>query len=88
VGRPADLGGTWRLDPVELGTRLRLTHSEVPREPATGFAAGWHVILDVLDRYFAGQSWDDIWATYDPLAEHYAGLEPVSPPPGGTAARP
>ncbi|GAA1076596.1 SRPBCC family protein [Nocardiopsis composta] len=63
---------TWRLEPAEAGTRLLLTHRELPREPATDFAVGWHVILDVLDRHFAGRSWDDVWDGYGPLAEHYA----------------
>ncbi len=60
------------MEPVAVGTRLLLTHAELPREPATDFAVGWHIILDVLDRYFADRSWDDVGDSNGPLAEHYA----------------
>ncbi|GAB3764628.1 SRPBCC family protein [Microlunatus parietis] len=65
---------TWRLEPHEVGTRLILTHVDLPTEPATDFAVGWHIILDVLDRYFAGRSWADVWDQYPALAEHYQAL--------------
>lgn len=45
---------------------------EVLREPAADFAIGWHVILDTLDRYVGGESWDDVWDGYEALAGHYA----------------
>ena len=60
------------MEPVTDGTRLPLTHAEVGREPAIGYAVGWHIILDVLDRYFAGRHWADIWDAYGQLTEHYA----------------
>lgn len=63
---------TWRLEPVDQGTRLQLIHSEVLREPATEFAIGWHVILDTLDRYVEDRPWDDVWDGYDHLADHYS----------------
>ncbi|QJW35077.1 SRPBCC family protein [Cellulosimicrobium protaetiae] len=63
---------TWHLEPSGSGTRLHLTHREVLREPATEFTIGWHVILDTLDRYADGRSWDDVWDGYDLLAAHYA----------------
>lgn len=62
---------TWRLEPVEAGTRLLLTHREVVRDPAVEFAIGWHVILDTLDRYAGRHPWDDVWDDYRLLAEHY-----------------
>lgn len=63
---------TWRLEPVDGGTRLLLTHAEVAREPARDFAVGWHLILDLLDRYCAGHSWDDAWDDAGSIGEHYA----------------
>lgn len=62
---------TWRLDPVDAGTRLQLVHREVLRTPATEFAVGWHVILDTLDHYVDDRAWADVWDAYESLAGHY-----------------
>lgn len=44
----------WRLEPMDHHTRLTLSHTLEP-----GFismvAAGWHICLDVLDRFLAGK---------------------------------
>lgn len=44
----------WELEPLGEGTRLRLWHNIDRRFIAWG-AAGWHVCLDVLDRWLAGE---------------------------------
>ena len=52
-----DWGGgdlRWQLEPSGGGTRLTLWHNIDRRFIAWG-AAGWHICLDVLDRYLAGE---------------------------------
>ena len=44
----------WELEPRGGGTRLTLWHNIDRRFIAMG-AAGWHVCLDVLDRFLAGE---------------------------------
>ena len=43
----------WELEPLGDGTRLTLWHNIDHRFIAWG-AAGWHICIDVLDRYLAG----------------------------------
>jgi hypothetical protein len=43
----------WQLEPMPSGTRLTLWHSIDRRFIAWG-AAGWHICLDVMDRFIAG----------------------------------
>jgi uncharacterized protein YndB with AHSA1/START domain len=43
----------WELEPLETGTRLTLWHNIDRRYIAMG-AAGWHICVDVLDRFVAG----------------------------------
>jgi uncharacterized protein YndB with AHSA1/START domain len=44
----------WELQPQGSGTRLSLFHNIDRRFISMG-AAGWHICLDVLDRFLAGQ---------------------------------
>jgi uncharacterized protein YndB with AHSA1/START domain len=51
-----DWGGNdirWELEPLANGTRLTLWHNIGRKFIAMG-AAGWHICLDVLDRFLAG----------------------------------
>jgi len=43
----------WELEPLGSGTRLTLWHNIDRRYIAMG-AAGWHICIDVLDRFVAG----------------------------------
>ncbi len=61
----------WRLDPVEGGTRLRLVHSELLREPAADFAMGWHLILDTLGHHADGTDADGSDEYYATIAALY-----------------
>jgi uncharacterized protein YndB with AHSA1/START domain len=52
-----DWGGQelrWELEPLGSGTRLTLSHAIDRRFIAWG-AAGWHICIDVLDRFLAGE---------------------------------
>ena len=52
-----DWGGSnirWELEPRGSGTRLTLRH-DIDRGFISMGAAGWHICLDVLDRFLAGQ---------------------------------
>ena len=44
----------WELEDIAGGTRLTLWH-KIDRRFISMGAAGWHICLDVLDRYLAGQ---------------------------------
>jgi uncharacterized protein YndB with AHSA1/START domain len=44
----------WELEPLANGTRLTLWHNIGRKFIAMG-AAGWHICLDVLDRFLAGR---------------------------------
>jgi uncharacterized protein YndB with AHSA1/START domain len=43
----------WQLEPLGDGTRLTLWHN-IDRNFISMGAAGWHICLDVLDRFVAG----------------------------------
>ena len=43
----------WELEPLGSGTKLTLWHNIDRRYIAMG-AAGWHICIDVLDRFVAG----------------------------------
>jgi uncharacterized protein YndB with AHSA1/START domain len=43
----------WQLEPLGAGTRLTLWHN-IDRGFISMGAAGWHICLDVLDRFVAG----------------------------------
>ncbi len=43
----------WELEPVGSGTRLTLWHT-IPKDFVAMGAAGWHICLDVLDRFLDG----------------------------------
>jgi len=52
-----DWGGgdlRWQLEPLGSGTRLTLWHN-IDRGFVTWGAAGWHICLDVLDSFLAGE---------------------------------
>jgi hypothetical protein len=52
-----DWGGQdirWELEPQGAGTRLTLRH-DIDRRYLSMGAAGWHVCLDVLDCFLAGE---------------------------------
>jgi uncharacterized protein YndB with AHSA1/START domain len=42
----------WELEPIPSGTRLTLWHS-IDRRYVSWGAAGWHICLDVLDRFLS-----------------------------------
>lgn len=44
----------WELEPLGDGTRLTLWHN-IDRNFIAMGAAGWHICLDVLDRFVAGE---------------------------------
>jgi uncharacterized protein YndB with AHSA1/START domain len=44
----------WELEPLGSGTRLTLWHNIDSRYIAMG-AAGWHICIDVLDRFVSGE---------------------------------
>jgi hypothetical protein len=44
----------WELEAAGSGTRLTLWHN-IDRNYISWGAAGWHVCLDVLDRFLAGE---------------------------------
>jgi uncharacterized protein YndB with AHSA1/START domain len=44
----------WELEPLGAGTRLTLWH-KIDRRFVSMGAAGWHICLDVLDRFLAGE---------------------------------
>ena len=66
----------WQFQSTGSGTTVVLTHSAIVRDAAVDFAVGWHLILDTLQRYIAGdametddEDWDgfptDIIEFYD-----------------------
>jgi uncharacterized protein YndB with AHSA1/START domain len=61
----------WELEPLGTGTRLTLWHNIDRKYIAMG-AAGWHVCLDVLDRFVAG---DPIGRTVGPNAMKFDGWQ-------------
>ena len=76
---------TWELAPIDSGTRLTLSHrTRLPGEIAS-FAAGWHICLDVAERFLDGQpigpivgmaAMDHGWATLNAPYRARLGLDP------------
>ncbi|MEO7042030.1 MAG: SRPBCC family protein [Gemmatimonadaceae bacterium] len=78
----------WELKPHGNGTRLTLWHNIDRKYMAMG-AAGWHICLDVLDRFLAGEpvgrivGGDAMKFEWKRLNTEYAaqfGMKPESPP--------
>jgi len=78
----------WQLEPVGAGTRLTLWHNIDRRYISMG-AAGWHICLDVLDRFIAGEPLGRIvageamkfdWPRLQSEYAHQFGLESGSRP--------
>lgn len=44
----------WELEPTKSGTRLTLRHTVGAREMLSKVAAGWHICLDVAERFLDG----------------------------------
>jgi uncharacterized protein YndB with AHSA1/START domain len=61
----------WELEPCGNGTRLTLWHNIDRRYVAWG-AAGWHICIDVLDRFIAG---DPIGRTVGPEVMKFEGWQ-------------
>ena len=85
----------WQLEPLGAGTRLTLWHNIDRRYIAMG-AAGWHICLDVFDRWLAGDplgrmvgggamshDWPRLHSEY---AKQF-GVEPPMPPPNVARAQ-
>jgi uncharacterized protein YndB with AHSA1/START domain len=79
----------WQLEPLGDGTRLTLWHS-IDRGFISMGAAGWHICLDVLDRFVAGEplgriiGGDAMKFDWPRLNTEYArqfGVEPADWPP-------
>jgi uncharacterized protein YndB with AHSA1/START domain len=62
------------------GTLLVLDHRGLPRDAATGYAAGWHAYLDRLGAEFGGNAatWDERFADLLPRYRELAGQAPRS----------
>jgi uncharacterized protein YndB with AHSA1/START domain len=93
AGRVLEIGDMrWELEPLGSGTRLTLWH-RIDRRFVTWGAAGWHISLDVLERFLAGEpierpaggnamkfeGWQRLVAEY---AEQFGVEPPKWPPPG------
>src|SRR5262249_48160162 len=85
----------WQLEPLGDGTRLTLRHN-IERGFISMGAAGWHICLDVLDRFLAGEPLGRIVAgeamqfDWPRLNTEYAqqfGVEPQGWPPKVPQAR-
>jgi len=82
----------WELEPLGTGTRLTLWHN-IDRKYISMGAAGWHIGLDVLDRFLSGEPIGRIVAGealkfegWQRLNAEYArqfGIEPPGLPPKG-----
>jgi uncharacterized protein YndB with AHSA1/START domain len=79
----------WQLEPTSDGTRLTLWHN-IDRGFIAMGAAGWHICLDVLDRFVAGEPIGRIvasramshgWQRLNAEYAHQFGLEPQNWPP-------
>ncbi|MGE4251243.1 MAG: SRPBCC family protein [Parvibaculaceae bacterium] len=46
---------TWELAPAGTGTELTLRHRTKTPENMSSFAAGWHICLDVAERFLDGR---------------------------------
>ncbi len=78
----------WELQPISIGTRLTLWHNLDQRFLSMG-AAGWHICLDVMDFFLAGEplgrivSGDAMKFDWPRLNGEYAqqfGIKPPAPP--------
>jgi uncharacterized protein YndB with AHSA1/START domain len=45
----------WELEPIDGGTRLTLRHSTPDRSMTPKTAAGWHICLDVMERWLSNE---------------------------------
>jgi len=80
----------WQLEPLGKGTRLTLWH-QIDRGFISMGAAGWHICIDVLDRFIGGAPLGRIvggdalkYGDWQRLNVEYAkqfGMEPPSWPP-------
>jgi uncharacterized protein YndB with AHSA1/START domain len=61
----------WQLEPLGAGTRLTLWHS-IDRRFISWGAAGWHICLDVLDQFLAG---DPMGRIVGPDATRFGGWQ-------------
>lgn len=61
----------WELEPLGSGTRLTLWHNIDRRFISMG-AAGWHICLDVLDRFLGGRP---VGRMVGPAAMQFAGWQ-------------
>lgn len=84
----------WQLEPLGSGTRLTLWH-HIDRGYISWGAAGWHICLDVLDRFIAGAPLGRIvgadairFGGWQRLNAEYAAQFGVEPPawPGASGA--
>lgn len=58
----------WELEPTPEGTRLTLRHTMADRSWLPKVTAGWHICLDVLDRFLTG---DPIGRIVGDAARHH-----------------
>jgi uncharacterized protein YndB with AHSA1/START domain len=79
----------WQLEPLGTGTRLTLWHN-LDRAYISMGAAGWHICLDVLDRFVAaeplgriigGDAMNFDWRRLNAEYAKQFGVEPPSWPP-------
>ena len=65
----------WELSDADGGTLLRLEHTLLPDDSASGFAAGWHHHLERLESLLGGStvSWSP--ERFDELAQFYSAPE-------------
>ena len=61
----------WELDQTDDGTTLRLTHTKLKADSASGFGGGWHHHLDRLEGVVAGKPVDWSWKTFEELEPLY-----------------
>ena len=61
----------WQLDPDGSGTLLRLTHRQLRRTTALGFAPGTHAFLDRLEAHLSGDPLPNWQERYTSVAGHY-----------------
>ncbi|WP_159586495.1 SRPBCC domain-containing protein [Chelativorans xinjiangense] len=82
---------TWELEPEGDGTRLTLRHLTKTPEYIARFAGGWHLCIDVLDRFLDGRpvgpivggaaidyGWQDLHDAYANILGLAADKEPRS----------
>jgi uncharacterized protein YndB with AHSA1/START domain len=75
----------WELEPTSTGTRLTLRHTVEDRGWLAKVTAGWHICLDVMDRWLSGRPIGRIVAEqalehgWERLREAYAARLGVNP---------